>query len=238
MPTVAYLLSVLQQLLNPDQEQPERCLFQETLFTKFIVGAVLPVLVTGGVLTGVTLPWYATGKTCGFRPVMKVLHMGRDIALTFVANFSAMDMKWNGEGRLRVGTFARLVQSEHAVLDKYGTSWKRRMAQGLYGFKSDSDRTIAVVPGQEVWVKETEVGGPEANDFSQLDHRELMRLLRMASYEVSGFMPKAQLLRLLRFTVDSDDVQYDPRPPPLQIKFAVRGVHICGLKTYKPSFTN
>ena len=32
-----------------------------------------------------------------------------------------------------------------------------------------------------------------------------MRLLRGLNYHVSGFMPKAQLLRLLRFTVDSDD---------------------------------
>ena len=47
---------------------------------------VLPVLVTGWVLTGVMLPCYATEKTCGFRPVVKVLHMGMDFALTFVAN--------------------------------------------------------------------------------------------------------------------------------------------------------
>jgi hypothetical protein len=44
-----------------------------------------------------------------------------------------------------------------------------------------------------------------------------MRLLRGLNYHVSGFMPKAQLLRLLRFTVDSDDQQYDPRKPPWKI---------------------
>jgi hypothetical protein len=41
-------------------------------------------------------------------------------------------------------------------------------------------------------------------------------VLRGLNYRVSNFMPKTQLLRLLRFAVDSDDRQHDPRSPPLR----------------------
>ena len=42
------------------------------------------------------------------------------------------------------------------------------------------------------------------------------QVLRGLNYRVSNFMPKTQLLRLLRFAVDSDDRQHDPRSPPLR----------------------
>jgi hypothetical protein len=66
-----------------------------------------------------------------------------------------MKVKWDGEGRLHVGTYARVVTSEHEKLGEVATGKKRHFAQALTGFHSgaDSDRTTAVMPQNEVWIR-------------------------------------------------------------------------------------
>jgi hypothetical protein len=150
MPKTSYALSLLQQLLNSDQEEPERCLFEESLYTKLFVGAVLPVLVTMLMLLAITLPWHMFGVTLGMRRIFSLLRLGKDIISTFIASRRGLKLKWDGAGRLNVGTFARVSPAEHPALQKHAAGWRRHISFALQAYHAEGDRTTAVLPQHEV----------------------------------------------------------------------------------------
>ena len=198
-PAVSEFLHVVQSLVNPDRETPEKCLFAPSLLSKFIVEAVLPPVSALGILALISVPWYCCGCSCGLRACCNAKRACFD-RLRGRQQRRKLKVRWAGEPVLD-GTFALITQARASV--PAGT----RRSISLAGH--DSAR---------VWLPRSSVGAPNPDHYTSNSKVELRRLLRGCNVPMTGEEDQDELRRMLRFATACDDNLFDAEKMPEKLQ--------------------
>jgi hypothetical protein len=197
-PAVASIFDGLQYVLNPDKHTPEACLFGDSLPSKLIVEAVLPLLCASLILTAIGIPWHACKFSCGLRACCNVR---RAFMERIKARLARKKLSTSWEGDVVVNGTLALVQKE-TVAEREQSNGKKRSI------------TLTASDRAKVLLALNTIPGPHPNDFKHLSTRQLRRLLRGLNMPTSVREEKAELLRRVRFAMDCDDKAFDSEPLP------------------------
>ena len=197
-PAVASMFDGMQYVLNPDKHTPEVCVFGDSLPSKLILEAVLPLLCAFLILTAISTPWHACEFSCGLRPCCNARRAFMERIKARLAR-KKLSASWDGDVLVN-GTLA-LVQKETVVEREQSNDKKHSI-------------TLAASDRAKVLLALNSIPGPHLNDFENLSARQLRRLLRSLNMPTSLREEKAELVRRVQFAVDCEDKTFDSEPLP------------------------
>jgi hypothetical protein len=211
-PAVAELANVLQSMLNPDKNAPEKCLFPPTLTSKFVVDAVLPPVLTLAVLAAVGASWHFAALSLGVRPCCDAKRAAADrVTAGLQRRKLTQPTEQDAAGPLLKGTWAG-VRRRPAAGGPDEAAAETRRGRG-------PKRTVALdeCERDQIWLDPHTVAAAGARDFEQNDDRQLRRMLRGYGVSTHGTEPRRELLHAVRFHLSCDDTMFDNARMPSRL---------------------
>ena len=195
------------------------------------------------ILAALSLPWHKYGLSCGIRALCDAKNAASD-RLSARMQSKRLKVRWNGEGVLIKGTWAKVVAKSPngpkptaqaalrtAALARCNPAQVSGWARIFLAYNAISSITELLsimlrnrtgrdeaVARCQVLVASSTLAASAATDFELLDTRQLRRLLRMANIPTTGQETPPELLQKLRFHSDCDDSLFDNAKMPAKLQ--------------------